>query len=64
MKKLESVLNGFLGWGKTRTLAIFPQILFCLLSLILPKTFTIKWGGGRRKRLPSTCRGAFQASYS
>jgi hypothetical protein len=46
MKKVESVLNGSLGWGKTRTLATFPQILFCLLSLILPKIFTIKGGEG------------------
>jgi hypothetical protein len=42
MKKVESVLNGFLRWGKTRTLATFPQILFCLHSLILPKIFTIQ----------------------
>jgi hypothetical protein len=42
MKKVESVLDGSQGWGKARTLAIFPQILFCLLSLILPKIFTIQ----------------------
>jgi hypothetical protein len=46
MKKVESVLNGSLGWGKTRTLATFPQILFCLRSLILPKIFTIQGGEG------------------
>ncbi len=46
MKKVESVLDGSLGWGKTRTLATFPQILFCLLSLILPKIFTIQGGEG------------------
>ena len=46
MKKVESVLNGSLGWGKTRTLATFPHILFCLLSLILPKIFTIQGGEG------------------
>jgi hypothetical protein len=34
MKKVEIVLNGSLGWGKARTLNAFPQILFCLLSLI------------------------------
>ncbi len=50
MKKIENVLNGFLGWGKSRTLATFPQILFCLLSLILPKIFTIK--GGREAQAP------------
>jgi hypothetical protein len=46
MKKVEIVLNGSLGWGKTRTLATFPQILFCLHSLILPKIFTIQGGEG------------------
>jgi hypothetical protein len=46
MKKLESILDGSLGWGKSRTLATFPQILFCLLSLILPKISTIQWGEG------------------
>jgi hypothetical protein len=46
MKKVEIVLNGSLGWGKTRTLATFPQILFCLHSLILPKIFTIHGGEG------------------
>ena len=46
MKKVESVLDGFLGWRKTRTLTTFPQILFCLLSLILPKIFTIQEGEG------------------
>jgi hypothetical protein len=46
MKKVESILNGFLGWGKTRSSAIFPQILFGLLSLILPKIFTIQGGEG------------------
>jgi hypothetical protein len=46
MKKVESVLDGSLKWGKTRTLATFPQIHFCLLSLILPKIFTIQGGEG------------------
>jgi hypothetical protein len=46
MKKVESVLDGSLGWGKTRALATFPQILFCLLSLILPKIFIIQRGEG------------------
>jgi hypothetical protein len=46
MKKVESVLDGSLGWGKTRTLTTFPQILFCLHSLILPKIFTIQGGEG------------------
>jgi hypothetical protein len=46
MKKVESVLDGSLGWGKARTLARFPQILFCLLSLILPKIFIIQSGEG------------------
>ncbi len=46
MKKVESVLNGFLGWGKTRPLATFPQIRFGLLSLIMPKIFTIMGGEG------------------
>jgi hypothetical protein len=46
MKKVESVLDGSLGRGKTRTLATFPQVLFCLLSLILPKIFTIQGGEG------------------
>ncbi len=42
MKKVESVLKGFLGCGRNRPLATFPQIRFGLLSLILPKIFTIK----------------------
>jgi hypothetical protein len=46
MKKVESVLDGSLGWGKARTLARFPQILFCLLSLILPKIVIIQRGEG------------------
>jgi hypothetical protein len=46
MKKVESVLDGSLGWGKARTHATFPQILFCLLSLILPKIFIIQRGEG------------------
>jgi hypothetical protein len=46
MKKVESVLKSSLGCGKTRTLATFPQILFYLLSLILPKIFTIHGGVG------------------
>jgi len=46
MKKVESVLNGFLGWEKTRTLVTFPQIRFAMLSLILHKIFTIKGGEG------------------
>ena len=46
MKKVESVLNGSLGWGKSRTLATFPHIHFCLLYLILPKIFTMKGGEG------------------
>ncbi|MFC2146141.1 hypothetical protein ACFLRT_02140 [Acidobacteriota bacterium] len=64
MKKVESVLNGFLGWGKARSLNTFPQILFGLLSLILPKIFIIQRGGGRRKRLPSPCGNALQAFSS
>jgi len=44
MKKVESVLDGSPGWGKTRTLATFPQILFCLLSLMPPNKFTMKEG--------------------
>jgi hypothetical protein len=46
MKNVESVINGFLGWGKTRLVAIFPQTLFGLLSLIIPKIFTMKGGEG------------------
>jgi hypothetical protein len=46
MKKVESVLDGSLGWGKNRTLATFPQILFCPLSFIMPKIFTIQGGEG------------------
>lgn len=46
MKKVESVLNGSLGFGKTRPHATFPQILFSLLSLILTKIFTMKGGEG------------------
>jgi hypothetical protein len=52
MNKVESVLNGFLGLGKTRALATFPQIFFGLLSLILPKTFTIKGMGGESASHP------------
>ena len=46
MKKVESVLNGFLGCGKTRSLATFLQILSGLLYLILPKIFTMNGGEG------------------
>lgn len=54
MKKLERVVNGFLGCGITRPIATFPQTLLGLFSFILPKIFTMKVeGGGRRKRLPS-----------
>ncbi len=42
MNKVESVLNDSLGWGKTRSLATFPQIRFGLLFLILHKIFTMK----------------------
>ena len=45
MKKVERVLNGFLGWGKAISLNKLPQNLFCLISLILPKIFTDKGGG-------------------
>jgi hypothetical protein len=50
MKKLESVLNGFLGCGKTRSITTFPQTFNGLLSLILPKKFTMK--GGREAKSP------------
>jgi hypothetical protein len=50
MKKVESVLYGFLGWVKARTPAPFLQIRFGLLSLILPKIFTIQ--GGREAQVP------------
>jgi hypothetical protein len=46
MKKVESVLDGSQGWGKARILATFTQILFSLLSLILPKIFNIQRGEG------------------
>jgi hypothetical protein len=46
MKKVESVLNGFLGCAKARSLNAFPQILFGLLFLILPKIFIIQGGEG------------------
>jgi hypothetical protein len=52
MKKVENVLDGSLGWGKTRPLAAFPQIFFCLPSLILPKIFTIQ--GRREAQAPSS----------
>ena len=42
MKKVESVLNDSLGWGKVRPVDAFPQIIFCLLYLILPKIFIIQ----------------------
>jgi hypothetical protein len=53
MNKVESVLNGFLGWGKTRTLATFPQILLDMFSLIQPKRFTITgWEGPACAKFP------------
>jgi hypothetical protein len=45
MKKAESVLNGYMGWGKPRYVAAFPQIFFGLRSLILSKKFTMKGEG-------------------
>jgi hypothetical protein len=44
MEKVESVLDGSQGLGKTRILATFPETLFRLLSLILPKIFIIQRG--------------------
>ena len=44
MKKVESVLNDSPGCVKTSTPATFPQILFALLSLILPEKFKMKGG--------------------
>jgi hypothetical protein len=41
MNKVESVLNGLLGWGKTRTIATFPQIFLDLFSLMRSKRFPI-----------------------
>ena len=46
MKKVESVLNCSLGWGKARYFNTFPQVIFGLLSLILPKIFIIQRGEG------------------
>ncbi len=46
MKKVKSVLNGFLGCEKTRSITTFQQIRFAVLSLILPKIFTIEGGEG------------------
>jgi len=53
MKKVESVLNGFLGCGKARSLNAFQHILFGLLFLILPKIFIIKRGEGGAIASPS-----------
>jgi hypothetical protein len=64
MKKVESVLNGSLGWGKTRSLATLPQILFGLLSLILPKIFTIKKGGGGASASHPHVEALFKRSVS
>ncbi|MGD2086301.1 MAG: hypothetical protein PVH61_08970 [Candidatus Aminicenantes bacterium] len=57
MKRLERVLNGFLGCGKTRYLVTYPHIFFGLLSLILPKeppgathAKSILQTGSRRKK--------------
>jgi hypothetical protein len=45
MKKLESVLRGLPGRGITSPFTAFPQFLFGLRSLILPKKFTMRGGG-------------------
>ena len=52
MKKVESVFNGSLEWGKAISLNTFPQILFGLLSLMLPKIFTVQEGEGGASALP------------
>ena len=73
MKKLERVVNGFLGCGITRPIATFPQTLLGLFSFILPKIFTMKVEGGGEAQAPpishlpspiSLCIGAFKAFYS
>ena len=52
MKKLERVVNGFLGCGITRPIATFPQTLLGLFSFILPKIFTMKVEGGGEAQAP------------
>jgi hypothetical protein len=64
MKKVESVLYGSLGWVKTRALATFPQIRFALLSLILPKIFTIKVGEGGASASHPPVEALFKRSVS
>jgi hypothetical protein len=64
MKKVESVLNGSLGSGKTRSLATFPHIRFGLLSLILPKIFTIKGGEGGASASHPHVEALFKRSVS
>jgi hypothetical protein len=60
MKKVESGLNAVLERGKTRTHATFPQILFCLLSFILSKIFTIQWEYGGASAYHPTAESLFK----
>ena len=46
MKKVESVLIGSPKCGKTRSLTLFPHILFGLLFLVLPKDIYHDGGEG------------------
>ncbi|MFW9875371.1 MAG: hypothetical protein ACFFG0_19875 [Candidatus Thorarchaeota archaeon] len=61
---MMTVMNACIGsWkcGKSRDFATFPHHLL-LFENKNPKKLP-KRGGGRRKRLLSSCRGAFQAFH-
>jgi hypothetical protein len=64
MKKVESVLNGFLGCGKNRSITTFPQIRIGLFYLILPKIFTIKGGEGGASASHSPVEALFRRLVS
>jgi hypothetical protein len=64
MKKLENLLNGYLGYGKPRYLAIFPWFFLDLRSLTLPKKFNMKGGEGTAIALKSPIALSFNRKNS
>ena len=65
MKKLESVLKGYQGCGKSGYLAIFPQIFWGSRSPILPlMNITMKVGEGKSIALANPIKLTFRRQGS